>query len=90
MHWPRVAARLQDLHDSEHAKLQHTPWAQNPDLHSLPALQSAPSGFFPQEVFTQVLGATQSASLVHALKQTLPLQANGLQPRGSGDVHWRF
>lgn len=46
---PGVAVRLQAMQASVHALLQHTPWAQKPDLHSVPAPQLAPGGLRPQE-----------------------------------------
>jgi hypothetical protein len=46
---PAVALRLQAMHAPEHALLQHTPWAQKPDLHSGPRPQTAPMGLRPQE-----------------------------------------
>jgi hypothetical protein len=48
---PAVAARLQAMHASVHALLQHTPCAQKPDLHSALSLQSVPFGLRPQEAF---------------------------------------
>jgi len=49
VHKPAVALRLQAMHASVHALLQHTPWAPKPDLHSVPALQIAPLALRPQE-----------------------------------------
>jgi hypothetical protein len=54
---PGVALRLQAMHASVHALLQHRPWAQKPELHSVPALQIAPLGLRPQEAFVQTLPA---------------------------------
>jgi hypothetical protein len=50
---PFVALRLQAMHAAVHALLQHTPWAQKPDLHSVPAPQIAPFGLRPQEAPVQ-------------------------------------
>jgi hypothetical protein len=61
---PAVAARLQAMQPSEHALLQHTPWAQKPDVQSFPALQLAPCGLRPQDAFAQKLPATHWLSLV--------------------------
>jgi len=70
------------------ALLQHTPWAQKPDAHSVPALHSAPGGFRPQEVLTQKLPETHWLSVVHVLKQLLALHWNGLQLGERGATHW--
>jgi hypothetical protein len=55
LHKPVVASSL-------HALSQHTPSLQWPDTHWLLAVHAVPIGFKPQELFTQVFGATQSAS----------------------------
>jgi hypothetical protein len=55
---PRVAVRLQAMHASVHPLLQHTPWAQKPDLHSVPALQSCPEDLRPQEEDEDVIVQT--------------------------------
>jgi hypothetical protein len=52
-HRPSVLVWLQAMQAPEQAELQHTPWAQKPDSHSLPALQAAPGFFFPHEESTQ-------------------------------------
>ena len=41
------------MHAPVHAFSQHTPWAQKPDLHSVPAPQLAPGGLRPQEALVQ-------------------------------------
>ncbi len=74
VHWPTLPTRLHDLQSSVHAELQHTPWAQKPDRHSLAELHWAPLPFLPHEPFTQVAGATHSESWVQLPKQVLPLQ----------------
>jgi hypothetical protein len=63
-----VAASLQ-------AELQHTPSVQLPLAHCSPAVQAAPLGLRPHELFTHVLGATQSLSRLQVDKQVPPLQA---------------
>jgi hypothetical protein len=50
---PFVALRLHAMHGAVHALLQHTPWAQKPDWHSVPAPQFAPFGLRPQEAPVQ-------------------------------------
>jgi hypothetical protein len=51
-----------------HAIEQHTPCAQIPELHSVPSPHVAPSGFFPQLPITQMLGGTQSMSIVQVVR----------------------
>ncbi len=79
---------MQDLQAVLQALSQQTPWAQKVLLHSLPAEQEAPSSFSPHELLTQVLGGTHWLSFVHAVKQRVPLQMNGLQASRSGATHW--
>jgi hypothetical protein len=65
---------LQVLHKpsedaSAQTELQHTPSVQNPLWHCPDAVHAAPFTFKPHELFTQVSGATQSASLAHTVLQ---------------------
>ena len=53
------------------AVAQHTPCAQNPELHSTEVAQVAPSGFFEQVPPLQTLGDTQSVSAVQVVLQML-------------------
>jgi hypothetical protein len=73
-----------DLHIPAQALAQHTPCAQFPDAHSFLSEQKAPFSFRPQELLAQTLPATQFASVVHAMKQRVPLHANGAQGVESG------
>jgi hypothetical protein len=60
-----------------HAALQHTPSVQTLLTQSLLALQPAPlASLVPQElvVLRQVSPATQFASVVHVVRQEVPLQ----------------
>jgi len=41
-------------------------------------------GFLPHDPFTQVFGATQSASVVHMVEHTVPEHMNGLQSTWPG------
>jgi hypothetical protein len=50
---------------------QQTFWAQMPELHSLPPPQADPSPFSEQVPALQTFGATQSASAVQVVLQTL-------------------
>ena len=62
LHRPPEAASAQ-------TELQHTPSVQNPLWHWLAELHATPFTFNPQELFTQVSGATQSASFVQVVLQ---------------------
>ena len=65
---PSDAERLHAMQAPVQAALQQIPWAQEPDWHSFPELQSAPCGLSPQEPLTQVLPAAHCVlSLVHDL-----------------------
>jgi hypothetical protein len=68
MHRPPVAESLQ-------AELQHTPSVQKPLPHCDPAVQAAPLGLRPHELFTQVLGATQSLSWLQEERHAEDLHA---------------
>jgi hypothetical protein len=52
------------------AVAQQTPWEQKPELHSVPAPQALPSGFFEQVPPLQTLGETQSPSTVQLVLHT--------------------
>jgi len=73
---PSLPAIAHDLQVPAQAVMQHLPWAQNVELHSSFPPQLAPIGFLPQLPPTQVLGATQSASVVHVVRQVLPSVAH--------------
>jgi hypothetical protein len=62
------------MHVPVHAVRQQTPCAQNPLLHSVPAVQEAPSGLRPQLEAVQTLPVVQSVDVVHDARQLLPLQ----------------
>ena len=69
-----VPVPLQVLHRppeaaSAQAELQQTPSVQNPLWHWLAEVHAAPLTFNPQELFTQVSGATQSVSFVQVVLQ---------------------
>jgi hypothetical protein len=66
---PSVAAIAHERQSPEHAVEQHTPCAQMPELHSLPAAQVAPFGLLPQLLFVvlQVLGGAQSPATAHVV-----------------------
>jgi hypothetical protein len=46
-----------------HRVLQQTPWAQKPEVQSVPAMHAAPIGFFPQLPITHRFGARHSAAV---------------------------
>jgi hypothetical protein len=73
MHNPMLPARLHALHASSQRELQQTPCAQKPERQSMSELHSAPSGCLPHLLSLQVLGGTQSVSLVQLRRQVLPL-----------------
>ena len=73
---PSLPATAQDLHVPAQAVPQHLPCAQIVELHSASAPQLAPIGFLPQLPPTQVLGDTQSASVVHVVRHDLPSAAH--------------
>jgi len=69
-----VPVPLQVLHRppevaSAQAELQQTPSVHNPLWHWVADVHAAPFTFSPQELFTQVSGATQSVSLVQVVLQ---------------------
>jgi hypothetical protein len=68
---PSLPGTAHDLHVPVQSVMQHLPWAQNVELHSSLAPQLAPIGFLPQLPPMQVLGATQSASVVHVVRHVL-------------------
>src|SRR5688572_22942294 len=61
---------------------QQTPSTQNPDPHSMAALQTWPSPFLPQLCPWQLLGGTQSAALAQVPWQAPSLHRNGAQLMG--------
>ncbi len=76
---PTFPLTLQLMHrlllvPSAQALLQHTPSVQKPLPHCSPLVQAAPLGLRPHELFTQVLGGTQSPSLLHEERQALLAQ----------------
>jgi len=71
---PPVPVSAHDMQFPVHAVRQQTPCAQNPLLHSLPAVQTAPSGFRPQLDAVQTLPVVHSALVVQLARQLVPLQ----------------
>jgi hypothetical protein len=78
------------LHVPVQAAEQQRPCAQMLELHSSLLPQVAPIGFLPQLEFWQLLGATQSASDVHVVRQVFPSVAhwNGVQGVVVAPEHW--
>jgi hypothetical protein len=68
---PRLAASAQDWQVPVHALAQHTPCAQNPELHSVLAAQLFPSGFFVQSMLMQKYEVAQSVSAPQVALQIL-------------------
>jgi hypothetical protein len=87
-HCPAVPASLHEKQLALQALSQHTPSAQKPERHSagLVTEQACPFGFLPHELFTQVLGATQSALLAQVLAQAPPLHLKGAHEDAAGGV----
>jgi hypothetical protein len=73
---PSPPGTAQDLQVPVQAVEQHRPCAQKVELHSSLFPQVAPIGFLPQLLFTQLFGATQSASDVQVVRQVLPSVAH--------------
>jgi hypothetical protein len=88
VHLPADDAKSQAMHASVQSELQHTPWAQWPDWHSLPVLHWPPFGIKPHDPFTQRFPLTHCWTVEHATKQLEPLQMKGLQVRDGGVTHW--
>jgi hypothetical protein len=70
---PPVPVSAQDMQLPVHAVRQQTPCAQIPLLHSIPAMQGAPSGFRPQLCAVQTLPVVQSMDVVQVEGQLVPL-----------------
>lgn len=77
-----------DLHALAQPVAQQTPWAQLPEAHSRLSAQNAPFTLRPHELSAQTLPETHCTSVVHAVKQRAPLQANGAQALASGATQW--
>jgi hypothetical protein len=78
-HVPTLPETLQLTHSppvvaSLHAVLQQTPSVQKPLSHCEPAVQAEPGGLRPQELLTQVLGDTQSLSVLQMISHAAELQ----------------
>jgi hypothetical protein len=67
---PAEPTRAQVRQLAVQRELQQTPCSQNPESQSAAAVHDAPSGFLPQLMFVQALGARQSALLVHDVRQS--------------------
>jgi hypothetical protein len=76
---PVVVVRLHATQVPAQALLQQTPWAQNPDAHSVPAPQVAPMGLSPQLMFRHCAGETQSVLTEQVVLQAVALHVNGAQ-----------
>src|SRR4029079_1023190 len=73
---PSLPATAHDLHVPVQVAEHQRPCAQSAELHSPSPPQAAPSGFLPQLLLTQVLGATQSASVMQLIRQVFPSAAH--------------
>lgn len=79
---PTAPSSLHDTHEAPHADPQHTPSAQDPEAHSVPAVHSAPLNFLPQLPATHLRPGAQSASDPHAPKHLCGVPP-ALQPNGA-------
>jgi hypothetical protein len=66
---PAVPAIAHERQLPVQVPMQHTPWAQLPELHSPSPAHAAPSGFRPQLPVLQTLGEAQSALVVQVVRQ---------------------
>jgi hypothetical protein len=88
VHFPRLAAWLQDTHVPVHAMSQQTWSEQWAFWHSASAMQAAPLGFRPHELFMHVAPATQSVLAAHvALQLVASLHTNGAHVIAVGVTH---
>jgi hypothetical protein len=76
---PALPGSAHEAQAAGQAVAQHTPCAQTPVLHWSSLEQTAPIGTFPQLPFMQVLGATQSTSVVQVVLHRPDPQINGAQ-----------
>lgn len=88
---PTLPGTLQLLHSppvapSAQALSQQVPSVQNPLAHSAALAHTAPIVFLPHALFTQVLGATQSLSLLQVDIQASLLQVKGPQDLSAGVI----
>jgi hypothetical protein len=81
---PIEVGSAHDLHALAQPVAQQTPCAQFPDEHSCGSAQKAPFGLRPHELSAQTRPLTHWTSLVQAVKQRVPLHANGAQLVASG------
>jgi hypothetical protein len=85
---PCVPARPHDRQMPLHSVLQQVPCSQMPELHSAAVVQAPPSGFLPQLVAMQVLGAVHSSSFEHTVWQApFAPQMNGAHDCVTGVGH---
>jgi hypothetical protein len=70
---PAVPVSAHDRHVPVQLELQQTPCWHRPDAHSVPPVQVTPRGFFVHCPALQMLGATQSVSVVQRVRQVPPV-----------------
>lgn len=71
LHVPRDVDSAHDLQSALQSPVQHTPWRQKPDVHSLSAVHEAPVPFLPQLPIEQTLPAVQSPEPEHMMRQSV-------------------
>jgi len=79
VHVPMVPLSAHDLQFALQVVAQHTPWAQTPLVHSVPALQAVPFVFFVHTPPLQMLGLLQSALVVQLVLHAPVPQRYGSQ-----------
>jgi hypothetical protein len=84
---PLVPASAHDVHLPAQVVAQHTPCAQTVLWHSVPAWQTAPFGFSPQDPPLQTAGGAQSVSVAQVDLHALRPHANGKHDAAAGTVH---
>ena len=73
-HAPADPATLHDVQVPQLADEQQTPSTQLPLSHSVPAVQTCPSRFFPQDPLLHTVPGPHSLSPEQAARQEVPLQ----------------
>jgi hypothetical protein len=84
LHVPSEVGSAHDWHEPLQAELQHTPWAQNFERHSVPSAHVLPRPLRPHEPIMQTAGAAQSPSAVHETLQTFVPQLYGKHELAAG------
>jgi hypothetical protein len=84
---PAVPGSAHDRQVPVQLELQQTPCWHRPEAHSAAPVQVMPSGFFVHWPALQMLGAMQSALVVHVVRQ-VPLGLQLYAPQEMGVAAW--